>query len=127
MGKIILKESLAVRDRRDSGELTLQEAIEQAGGLSGQMSELTRSKQENAGHERFANHLWSQHQQQTLFPFLRFQGVDATNYKAEQAIRPAIVNRKVWGGNRTPTGADAQGVLMSVLRTAAQRGIDAVN
>ena len=62
-----------------------------------------------------------------MFPFLHFGGVDATNYKAEQAIRPATANRKVWGGNRTDIGAQAQGVLMSVLRTAAQRGIDAVN
>jgi transposase len=37
------------------------------------------------------------------------------------------VNRKVWGGNRTDAGAVAQSVLMSVLRTAAQRGMDAVN
>ncbi len=27
--------------------------------------------------------------------------IAATNHWAEQAIRPAVVNRKVWGGNRT--------------------------
>lgn len=43
--------------------------------------------------------------------------VEPTNWKAEQAIRPAVVNRKVWGGNRTRAGADAQGVLMSVFET----------
>jgi hypothetical protein len=30
---------------------------------------------------------------------------DGTNYHAEQAIRPAVVNRKVWGGNRTLAGS----------------------
>lgn len=37
---------------------------------------------------------------------------------AEQAIRAAVVNRKICGGSRTQRGAQAQGILMSVLRTA---------
>ena len=44
--------------------------------------------------------------------------------RAEQAIRPAVVNRKVWGGNRTLRGARAQSVLTSVLRTCVQQGKD---
>ena len=43
----------------------------------------------------------------------------------EQALRPAVVNRKVCGGNRSARGADTQHVLMSVLRTAQQRNLDA--
>jgi transposase len=50
--------------------------------------------------------------------------IAATNHRAEQAIRPAVVNRKVWGGNRTWLGAQAQGILMSVIRTCGQRAID---
>ncbi len=38
-----------------------------------------------------------------------------------------MVNRKVWGGNRTPAGARAQSVLMSVLRTAYLRGRDFID
>jgi len=48
------------------------------------------------------------------------------NWRAEQAIRPAVVNRKVWGGNRTPAGAAAQERLVSVLRTCVQKGKDAI-
>lgn len=59
--------------------------------------------------------------------FLDKPWVDATNWRAEQAIRPAVVNRKVWGGNRTEAGAKAQGVLMSVLRTCWQAGRSAVD
>ncbi len=33
------------------------------------------------------------------FWFLIDPTIAATNYRAEQAIRPAVVNRKVWGGN----------------------------
>jgi transposase len=47
--------------------------------------------------------------------------VQATNWRAEQAIRPAVVNRKNWGGNRTDHGAEVQQTLMSVIRTARQQ------
>lgn len=40
----------------------------------------------------------------------------ATNWMVEQALRPAVVNRKVWGGNRTWTGARHQERLMGSLR-----------
>ena len=58
--------------------------------------------------------------------YLRVPGkMDATNWRAEQAIRPAVVNRKVWGGNRTEVGASAQSIVMSVFRTCQQRGREA--
>jgi hypothetical protein len=34
------------------------------------------------------------------------------------------VNRKSWGGNRTPNGARTQEITMSVIRTARQQNID---
>jgi transposase len=61
------------------------------------------------------------------FWFLIDPTIDATNHRAEQALRPAVVNRKVWGGNRTWTGARTQGVLTSLLVTLAQRGYRALN
>jgi transposase len=48
----------------------------------------------------------------------------AANYLGEQAIRPAVVNRKVWGGNRTHRGAAAQSSLATILLTALQRTLD---
>jgi transposase len=60
------------------------------------------------------------------FWFLIDPTIDATNWRAEQAIRPAVVNRKVWGGNRTWRGARAQAVLTSLLVTLEQRGYDAL-
>ena len=60
-----------------------------------------------------------------LFTFLRHpQLVDATNWRAEQAIRPAVVTRKVCGGNRSWQGAAAQQTLASVIRTACQRDLN---
>ena len=72
--------------------------------------------------ERFANHLATEFT--ALLTFLWDPAVDATNWRAEQAIRPAVVTRKVCGGNRTRHGADTQQVLASVVRTAKQRQLD---
>jgi transposase len=56
-----------------------------------------------------------------LFTFLRQPGLDATNWRAELAIRFGVLLGKVWGGNRTWAGARAQSVLMSVGRTCWQQ------
>jgi transposase len=52
----------------------------------------------------------------SLFTFLTHDSA-ATNWRAEQALRPAVVNRKVWGGNRTSAGAAVQSALMTVITT----------
>ena len=62
-----------------------------------------------------------------LLSFLFEPTVDATNWRAEHALRPAVVNRKVCGGNRSARGADTQHVLTSLLRTAQQRHVDAAD
>ncbi len=73
---------------------------------------------------KLVKHLF--HERHALFTFLTTGGVDATNWRGEQAIRPAVVNRKVWGGNRTDRGAEDQGRVMTFLRTAHQQGADAI-
>jgi hypothetical protein len=57
-----------------------------------------------------------------LFTFLYCPGLDATNNAAERALRPLVVARKNWGGNRTQKGARAQAVLTSILQTGQQQG-----
>jgi transposase len=57
----------------------------------------------------------------SLFTFLRCPGLVATNWRADQAIRPMVVTRKVWGGNRTSRGAHAQNILVSILQTCRQQ------
>jgi transposase len=85
-------------------------------GLSGQFT--------NPDNRRLAQHL-IRHQDQ-LFLFLERTDVEATNWPAEQGIRPAVINRKTSGGNRTAKGSQAQAVLMSVLRTFQQHQLGAL-
>jgi transposase len=72
-----------------------------------------------------ARHLRNHFEQ--WFAFVFDPRIEPTNWKAEQAIRPAVVNRKVWGGNRTDVGARAQGVLMSVFETCRRHARSAVD
>jgi hypothetical protein len=53
----------------------------------------------SAQNRRLANHLLRE--RDALFTLLRCPGLEATNWRAEQEIRPMVVTRKVWGGNRT--------------------------
>jgi transposase len=70
-----------------------------------------------------AKHL--RHEQPYLFTFLHCPDwVEATNNAAERALRPAVIARKTWGGNRTPAGAQSQQILASILRTCWQQGKD---
>lgn len=64
---------------------------------------------------------------ESWFTFLTNPEMPATNWAAEQAIRPAVVNRKVWGGNRTVAGAAAQGILTSVLETCKKQTVSALD
>jgi transposase len=72
---------------------------------------------------RFMRHLvreWD-----ALFTFLFDTSIDPTTWRAEQALRGAVITRKVrGGGNRTTRGAVTQQVLASVLRATRQRGLD---
>jgi transposase len=59
-----------------------------------------------------------------LFTFLERENVDATNNHAERVIRPAVLMRKNYYGNRSERGAIVQAILMSIFRTLEMRGVD---
>jgi transposase len=115
--------ALQVRDAYLAGqadEAALAAAAESYGAA---LEALTERPRHNAANETFARHLWVHAEH--WFAFLTDPSIPATNYQAEQAIRPAVVNRKVWGGNRTEAGAEAQGIVLSVLQTCKQQLVSA--
>lgn len=119
--KAILQKGLAARDRRDAGQIKPATAVRKASDLQAQIRKLTEPTKTNVANERFAGHLYRE--QRHLFRYLKQEGIDATNYRAEQVLRNPITNRKVWGGNRTATGAAAQSILGSILATAKMAAI----
>jgi transposase len=120
----ILQHALLLRDAHDAGAMDQATLVAEADRLGAQIDKLVAGATRYPPNRRLLNHLAAERQH--LFTFLRVPGVQATNWRAEQAIRPAVVTRKTWGGNRTWTGADTWQVLTSVLRTATQQGRDPV-
>lgn len=51
-----------------------------------------------------------------------YHDVETTNNRAERAIRPAVIARKISCGNRTQRGASTWQILVSLATTAEQRG-----
>ncbi len=58
-----------------------------------------------------------------LTTFLHKPKVDGTNNAAERALRPAVVMRKITGGSRSESSAQAWAILATVMRTAQQQGL----
>ena len=116
----ILKKGLALRDRYNQGELSQHGLWTATGRLEAQLDRLLVRRYRDSANRRLKNHLWRE--RPYLFTFLYCPGLDATNNAAERALRPLVVARKNWGGNRTQQGAHAQAVLTSILQTAGQQG-----
>jgi len=105
------------RGHRLSGDAMAERGL----GLASELEQLAEGRFTHPPNRRLAKHLLKHAMH--WFWFLIDPTIDATNYRAEQAIRPAVVNRKVWGGNRTWQGARWQGILTSVIRTCEQRAL----
>jgi transposase len=119
----LLQQALALRDRYAAGEVSAHGLAVARGRLLEQMLNLLTTRHSALpAVQRFAAHLTVE--ASALFTFLGDPAIDATNWRAEHAIRPAVAMRKVCGGNRSARGAQTQQVLASVLRTTHQRGLD---
>jgi transposase len=118
----IFKDALALRDQRDQDVIDAEEFGLKVTDLNERTDKLLAMRPTHAPNRRLLQHLTTEREH--MFTFLTEPGVQATNWRAEQALRPAIVNRKSWGGNRTANGARTQQITMSVIRTARQQDID---
>lgn len=115
----ILQQSLQLRDRRAQGQISEHGVAVARGRLEARLDQTLQRRYRSPRNRRLANHLLRE--RDALFTFLSCPGLEATNWRAEQAIRPMVVTRKVWGGNRTSRGAHTQGILVSILHTCRQQ------
>jgi transposase len=115
----LLQQALQLRDRRDQDQISVHGLAVARGRIEAQMDRALANNQRCPDNRRLANHL--RREREWLFPFLYWKGLEATNWRAEQAIRPLVVTRKVWGGNRTHNGACTQSILSSILQTCRQQ------
>lgn len=118
----LLQHALVLRDRRDAGEISDHGLRVARGRLQARIGRVIRGRFTHEANGRFARHLLRN--EHNLLRFLHHPDLEATNWPAEQAIRPAVVNRKSAGGNRSAQGAETQAILMSCFRTTHQKNLD---
>lgn len=118
----LVHHGLQVRDCWLAGTMSDHGVAVARGHLVNRLNTLIDHPGRRAVAQRFAQHLSCEGP--GLFTFLLDPMIDATNWRAEHALRPAVVTRNVCGGNRSTRGARTQEVLTSVLRTMRQRGLD---
>jgi transposase len=114
-----------LQDALDARDADPDERAAVAGHVTEMIELLYEQAHPHDENRKLIKHLYTE--RDAIVTFLGRPDVEATNWRGEQAIRPAVVNRKVWGGNRTWRGATTQGTIMSVRRTAAQQGVDTID
>src|SRR5919109_1134896 len=120
--KQVLKRSISISQRRDAAKLGPHGLMVAIGKGETDVDHLLGEVPRCDEVQRFARHL--RRERSALFTFLYYDATPATNFLAEQALRPAVVNRKMSAGNNSPRGATAQATLMTVLHTARKRSAD---
>jgi transposase len=118
----LTQDAYALRDRRDAGLISPHGLSVARGRLESRLDRLLQWRLTHSANRRLANHL-AAHQDELLV-FLKRRGIEATSWPADQAIRGPVANRKVFGGNRDPAGAQALERIASVVATCAKRQIN---
>jgi transposase len=115
----LMQGALDIRDAFHQGELDrtdLEVAFEMH---CDELNRLTARPRCNPLNDTFAGHLHNHGPE--WFLFLLEPGQPASNYLAELALRLPISNRKIFGGNRTDAGCQAQVITCSTIQTCRQQ------
>jgi hypothetical protein len=76
--------------------------------------------------QRLLHGIGLQHDRQRVLNFLYNPEVEPTNNRAERALRPAVIARKVSHCSKNERGAEAFAAFTSVARTTVKKGITTV-
>lgn len=120
--KALLQEALVLwHDYRD-GHVT--EFKVDAEALQADLTyQLRHRRLRDPDNQRLLNELGWHHDRGSLLRFLAEPRIEPTNNRAERALRPAVIARKVSQCSKNGRGAHAFAAFTSVVRTLAQNGI----
>lgn len=115
--KRLAKQMLLLKSRWEKlGEKRYLAKVRQ---LETRLERLLAADEQEAHARRIARRM--RRHQKELTAFLYEKDLDGTNNAAERALRPAVVARKISGGSRSKSGAQAWATLASLIRTASQQ------
>lgn len=116
----LLREGLALAHRRP--ELGDQQFQQKVADLDQALDDLLLDRTlRNRDNQRLLDGIGAQHDRNNLLRFLSDPRVEPTNNRAERALRPAVIRRKVSQCSKTESGARAFEAFLSVLQTYKQR------
>lgn len=121
----LLREALELEKRKsDLSEGELERIRKE---LENRLEALTSEERTftDPDNRRFAKRF--RRQRGRIFTFLTAEEAEPTNNRAERAIRPAVIARKMGGCNENTYGAETHSILASILTTARQRGVESLS
>ncbi len=123
----VLRQARELHAAWHTGSLTARAFRNRAGPLRTALSHLlVDRKLRDEGNQRLLNGLGWHDDRGSLLRFMADPWVEPTNNRAERALRPAVIARKVSQCSKTTRGADAHAAFMTVLATIKRRTLDAV-
>jgi transposase len=120
----LLRDAIGVWRRYQAGELTATQLATERERLQTRVTEHLRERPlTNAANQKLLSELGWHHDRGNLLRFLWVPEVEPTNNRAERALRPAVVARKVSHCSKNAAGAAAYAAFVSVFVTLRQRGV----
>lgn len=116
----LVQEALGLRADYRQGVRSQDDLFDAYEDYCERLRRLTERPRVNEANNIFAGHLYRYSASWFVF-LLDPDHIPATNHPAEQALRTPIVNRKVFGGNRTDAGCQAQATTSSTIQTCKQQ------
>jgi transposase len=115
--KQLLKQALGLAEERAT--LPPADYQQQVGEFNGQLTHHLRNRiLRDDDNQRLLNGVGTQHDRGNLLRFLNDPRIEPTNNRAERALRPAVIARKVSHCSKNERGARAFEAFVSVLQTA---------
>jgi len=116
----VLRDALALWQAQRAG--TAADFVAEAQRLQAELGEVLRARTlPDPDNQRLLDQLGWHHARGNLLRFLDDPRIEPTNNRAERALRPAVIARKVSQCSKTETGAEAFAAFASVARTTRQQ------
>jgi len=113
----LLREGLGLWHAR--GDVSGEEFQLRAGQLDEQLTAHLRNRVlHDDDNQRLLNGIGAQQDRGNLLRFLKTEGVEPTNNRAERILRPAVIARKVSHCSKNQRGAEAFSAFVSLVQTA---------
>lgn len=119
---------------QDANELWRQQRAGAVSGYAGRVKQIEQDltyllrprRLRDADNQRLLDGIGLQQDRQRILDFLYKPEVEPTNNRAERALRPAVIARKVSHCSRNERGAEAFAAFTSVARTTVKKGVATV-